>query len=89
MTLGSEVAAGTARVGSGSSYRLSAKGIDHLQITLDIVELSARYDPSTGGSEHIRKDLKMTRPVVRDLLDRLMASKRIKMKGENRAATYA
>ena len=39
-------------------------------------------------SEDIRKDLKMPRPVVRDALDRLMASKKIKMKGEKRAATY-
>ena len=39
-------------------------------------------------SEAIRKELKMPRGIVRDSLDRLMASKKIKMKGEKRAATY-
>jgi len=39
-------------------------------------------------SEKIREDLKMPRPVMRDALDRLAATKKIKMKGIKRAATY-
>lgn len=41
------------------------------------------------GSEMIRKELKLNRPVVQDAIGRLMAAKKIKMKGLKRAATYA
>ena len=41
------------------------------------------------GSEKVRKDLKLDRPVVQDAIGRLMAAKKIKMKGVKRAATYA
>ncbi|MEI8255436.1 MAG: hypothetical protein WCJ30_07145 [Deltaproteobacteria bacterium] len=40
------------------------------------------------GSESLRKDLKLARPVVQDALGRLIDAKKAKMKGVKRGATY-
>ncbi len=41
------------------------------------------------GSEKIRHDLKLDRPVVQDALGRLIDAKKVKMKGVKRGATYS